>query len=377
MSVLELLFWLSLGLTLYPYLGYPLLVTLLARMSSRPWRQDEFTPRISLLISVYNEEAVIGEKLENALALDYPEAQLEILVVSDGSTDRTNELVQACSDRRVRLLTFERAGKTACLNRALEEATGELVIFTDANSMFPRRMLKLMARNFSDEQVGLVSGWTKYRHAGAAEEEAAPGLYARLEMVTKQAESMLASCVGADGAIFAIRRDLYRRLGANDINDFVIPLQVVGQHKRVVLDPEVYCLEEPSDEPRKEFRRQARITNRTLGAIRWHRQYLNPFEYGWFAFFLLSHKLLRFMVPLFAAVMLLASSALMFSGVWYGLIFVMLWLFILAGGSGWLGWYKARVVDLCATFLLTSLAQLVGWFRFLTGREDRIWTPQR
>jgi len=377
MSVLELVFWLGLVLTLYPYLGYPLLVTVLAKVICRPWRQANFTPRISLLISVYNEEAVICQKLENALALDYPEELLEILVVSDGSTDRTKELVQACTDRRLRLLDFERAGKTACLNRALDEASGELVVFTDANSMFPSQMLKLIARNFIDEQIGLVSGWTKYRLAGAGEEDAAPGLYGRLEMVTKQAESRLASCVGADGAIFAIRRDLYRQLGAHDINDFVIPLQVVGQHKRVVLDPEVYCLEEPSDGHGKEFRRQARITNRTLGAIWRNRQFLNPFEYGWFAIFLVSHKLLRFMVPLFAAVMLLASSVLMFSNVWYGLIFILLWLFIITGGSGWLGWYRARVADLCATFLLTNLAQLVGWFRFLTGREDRIWTPQR
>lgn len=376
MQVLEGVFWFCLFMTLYPYVHYPLLVTVLARSKNKPWRQGEASPRISLIISVFNEEEIIQQKIENALALDYPEEKLEIVIVSDGSTDRTEDIVKSFHDQRVVLKAYGRAGKTACLNRAIDEVNGEVVVFTDANSMFPKPMLKNIARNFSDAEIGLVTGWTKYCRAGFDQVEA-PGLYARLEMLTKAAESRVSSCVGADGAIFAVRKKLYCQLEHHDINDFVIPLNVVGQGRRVVLDSDVYCLEEPAGGAEKEFFRQARITNRTLGAIWRNLQYLHPLRYGWFAVFLLSHKVLRFVVPFFAAGLLLTSCMLMLSNIFFGLVAVVLGFFIVAGGIGWLGWSQMRVAALCSTFLLTNLAQLVGWFRFIMGRADTLWTPQR
>lgn len=376
MSALAVVFFGCLLLTLYPYLLFPLLVVGWSRLGGRPWRQGEATPLISLVISVYNEAGVIREKLENALALDYPPERLEIVVVSDGSTDDTEGIVAAFADPRVVLKAYPRAGKTACLNRAVAEVRGEVLVLTDANSMFPPQALKMIARNFADQEVGLVTGWTKYRRSGSEEEEA-PGLYARLEKVTKEAESLISSCVGADGAIFALRRELYRELQERDINDFVIPLNVLGQGRRVVLDPEVYCLEAPSAGAAKEFRRQARMTNRTLGAIRRNARFLNPLRYGSFALFLLSHKLLRYLVPFFAAGALLTSLALAGQGGFYLLAAVGMCLFVLAGILGLLNLVQSRLVNLCATFLLTNAAQVVGWSRFVTGRADTLWTPQR
>ncbi len=375
MSMLELLFWGSLLLTVYPYGIYPLLVVVWARCVPQPWRKSGVDRTVSLIISVYNEEAVIRGKLANALALDYPPDKLEILVVSDGSTDNTHLRVAACNDPRVVLKAYDRAGKTACLNRAVAEAAGEILVFTDANSMFPPQALAMIERNFADDRVGLVTGWTRYRRPGSDIEEA-PGMYARLEKITKEAESLISSCVGADGAIFAIRRHLFRPLAAGAINDFVIPLDVLGQGRRVVLDADVYCLEEPSEGAAREFRRQARITNRTLGAIRENWRYLNPLAYGAFAFFLLSHKVLRFLVPFFAVVTF--ATALMLSNSWlYGVAFGLISLLLIAGIVGVLNLAHSRLIDICATFLLTTAGQALGWFRFLTGRSDTLWTPQR
>ncbi len=222
----------------------------------------------------------------------------------------------------------------------------------------------------------MVTCWTKYRLHGSDLEEA-PGFYARLEKIIKKGESLVSSCVGADGAIFALRKDLYRPLEDQDINDFVIPLNVVGQNRRVVLDPEVYCLEEPAQGKGREFSRQARITNRTLGAIWRNARFLNPFRYGSFAFFLLSHKVLRFMVPFFALGALLTSLLLISAGLIFVLVFAGMCMFILVGMGGLLGLNHSRLVNLCATFLLTNLAQAAGWFRFVTGRADTLWTPQR
>jgi len=373
---MEYAFCILLLMTIYPYALYPLMVYGWTRVVNRKWRTSAYQPMITLIISVYNEEKVIKAKIENALALDYPKDLLEILVVSDGSTDGTHDIVASFSDPRVRLLAFERAGKTACLNRAVLQAKGDIIVFTDANSMFPAQALGMIARNFADQEIGLVTGWTKYRRPGSDLEET-PGLYARLEKIIKQGESLVSSCVGADGAIFAVRRELYRHLEDYDINDFVIPLNAVDQNRRVILDPEVYCLEEPSEGMGREYARQVRITNRTLGAIRRNTRFLNPFKYGSFAFFLLSHKVLRFMVPFFAFGSLLTSLLLMSAGLCYVLVFAMLCLFILAGIAGLLGLNHSRLVKLCATFLLTSLAQAKGWFRFISGRTDTLWTPRR
>jgi cellulose synthase/poly-beta-1,6-N-acetylglucosamine synthase-like glycosyltransferase len=373
---MKMIFFITLFMTLYPYAVYPLLVYALARVVNRKWRTGKEQPMITLIISVYNEEKVIRAKIENALALGYPLDRLQILVVSDGSTDATDQIAACFTDRRVELKAYERAGKTTCLNRAVAEAKGEILVFTDANSMFPPQVLAKMARNFLDPEVGLVTGWTKYRRPGSGEEEA-PGLYARLEKITKEWESLVSSCVGADGAIFAMRKEFYRPLEGHDINDFVIPLHVMDQKKRVVLDPDVYCLEEPTADASREFPRQARITNRTLGAIRRYPRFLNPLRYGSFAFFLLSHKILRLMVPFFGVGLMLSGLLLATTGAFYSLVVAGMCLFLLAGLAGLLGIGRSKAINLAAVFLLTNLAQVVGWARFVRGRADTLWIPQR
>lgn len=374
--MLEPSFYLLLLLCLYPYLLYPGIVVVWAKIAGRLHRKGGGRPSISVVISVYNEERVIREKILNTLQLIYPEDLLEILVVSDGSTDRTHEIVASLATSRVTLKAFaERQGKTACLNRIVPRARGEIVVFTDANSMFPPDLLWRVSENFASEAIGLVTGWTKYRQPGGTEETV--GLYGRLEMVTKQAESRISSCVGADGAVFAMRKSLYQPLKDSDINDFVIPLQVIAQGRRVVLDPTVYCLEQPGDNEAQEYRRQVRITTRTLGAIGRNRQFLNPRRYGSFSFFLLSHKLLRFLVPfafagLFITAILLANGSPLYAVFAAGQL-----IFIILGLAGLSRLFTGRPAQLCSFFLLTIAAQLVGWVRWTSGKTDVMWKPAR
>lgn len=373
---MESAYALFLFLTLYPYLLYPMLVILWSGQKGQIWNQEPVTPRVSMIISVFNEEGVILEKIQNALSLDYPEELLEIIIVSDGSTDRTNQVVASVVDPRVVLRAYpERNGKTVCLNRVVPDAKGEILVFTDANSMFPTDTILKLARNFSDNRIGLVTGWTKYRTAGGEEETT--GLYARLEKVIKYGESLVSSCVGADGAVFAMRKPLYKPLKDYDINDFVIPLNVIGQGKRVVLDPEVYCIEKPSEGEVKEYRRQARITNRSLGAIRRNFKFLNPLHYGSFAFFLLSHKVVRFLVPFFFLGLFCTGVILSGTSTLYACLVSAQFFFITIGVFGVLDYFKGRAVQLCSFVLLTLYAQLVGWIRWAAGRSDVIWKPER
>ncbi len=372
---METIFFTLLFLSVYPYLIYPALIFTMSRLFCYSWEQGENFPRVSLIISVYNEERLVEKKIRNALALEYPEGLLEIIVVSDGSNDRTNEIVSGFNDSSLILKPFlERSGKTACLNRVVPEAKGDIILFTDANSMFPSDILPKLVRNFFDKDVGLVTGWTKYIKEGGEEETT--GIYSGLEMEMKHWEGLISSCVGADGAIFAVRKILYKGLEQQDINDFVTPLHVILQGKRVVLDPEVYCFE-ASSEGGDEFRRQARITNRTLTAILRNPKFLNPFSFGSFSFFLFSHKLLRFLVPFFIAGAFLANLFLLkASPIYVGFIIIQILLLGL-GLVNIAGKLRGRLTNICKFFLITLFAQFIGWVRMVRGISDTTWTPQR
>lgn len=373
---MEIAFFCFLVLSIYPYAVYPLLLWIFSHLFADPWRRTPGSPlRVSMIISAYNEEKVIRDKVENALALDYPEEMLEVIVSSDGSTDDTNAIVSRFEDPRLVLQKFERLGKTACLNRVVPKAKGEVILFTDANSMFPSDILHNITANFADPGVGLVTGWTKYVKAGGNDD--VTGLYGRLEKNSKYRESLVSSCVGADGAVFAIRKSLYRPLDAGDINDFIIPLRVIEQNKRVVLDPEVFCREEPVDGDENAYRRQVRITTRTLWAIRRNLGFLNFKKYGFFSFFLLSHKILRLAVPFFLIAAFAANVALLGQAWFYNVVFGGFLVFFGAAGLSFLGILSSGIASVCKYFLITFSAQFMGWLRMATGITDSTWTPKR
>ena len=368
-------FFILLLLTIYSYALYPPILWLLQRVASKPWKVSANTPSVSIVISVYNEERVIQEKLQNALALEYPAGLVEVIVSSDGSTDRTHDIVREFSDPRVVLKCFERLGKTECLNRVVPQAKGDIVLFTDANAIFPADLLLHVAANFADPEVGLVTGWTRYVKPGGGEE--LTGLYAKLERDTKYWESRIASCVGADGAVFAIRKELYQPLGADDINDFIIPLNVVGQGRRVVLNPAVFCREEAADSDQKAFRRQVRITTRTLWALRRKREFMNVASHGFFAFFLLSHKALRLAAPIFFLLALLLNLAMLCVSWVFSASLCGFGVFFILALLNAVGLTDNRLAAVCKFLLLTFGAQLLGWARMAVGVRDKIWTPQR
>jgi cellulose synthase/poly-beta-1,6-N-acetylglucosamine synthase-like glycosyltransferase len=361
---------------IYSYITYPFALFVLSKICNNPWNQKNLEPTVSVIISVYNEEAVISEKVSNTLNLDYPQKLLEVIVGSDGSTDRTNEIVSGIGDSRVVFYTFpERQGKTICLNKLVPLAKGEILIFTDANSILPASVLRKIVRNFSDHKIGLVTGWTKYiSHSG---EESNMGLYSHFEKVIKVFESAVGSCVGADGAIFAIRKSLYRNLQGDDINDFITPFDVIRQQQRVVLDPDVFCVEEESNEAKNAFRRQVRITTRTLWAIRRNMELLNPFKYGSFSFFIYSHKVMRFLAPLFLMGMFAINLFLFKMNLLFKASLLLQSLFFACGTAGLLFDSDSAIFDIPEMLLVTFIAQIIGWLRMLAGIEDIMWTPSR
>jgi cellulose synthase/poly-beta-1,6-N-acetylglucosamine synthase-like glycosyltransferase len=371
---MEFLFWLFAFLTVYSYGVYPIVLYVWSVIRHRSWKQADIIPTVSLIISVYNEEEVIATKLRNALELEYPVDKLEIIVSSDGSNDGTDAIVAAFHDPRVVLHRFERLGKSACLNKVVPTAKGDIVLFTDANAMFPPDTLRRIVRNFGDPLVGLVTGGTRYYSTDGQKE--VTGLYARLERWTKIHESRIASCVGADGAIFAIRRELFEPLKGNDINDFIIPLVVIDKGLRAIQESQANCREAADDE-KKAFRRQVRITNRTVWAIVRNLRFADPRRYGIFAFFLISHKILRFGVPVFFCAAGILNLFLAGAHAVYDITLAAGLLFLGVGLLSYAGLIQSKPGQICKLFLITFTAQMFGLLRMLAGIEDKIWTPQR
>jgi len=381
-TVFEVLFWVTAGLVVYTYAGYPVLLWVFARLiPHREATPVEPLPRVTLIISAYNESAVIAEKLDNALALDFPRKQLEIIVISDSSNDGTDEIVKGYFERGVRLIRQpERLGKSSGLNLGVPEATGEIVVFSDANAIFQPDAIHQLVQHFSDPRVGYVVGNARYAsHAGQAPSAESEGLYWKLETWLKQKESDFGSVVGGDGAIYAIRRELFTPLLPTDINDFLNPLQIVAHGYLGVYEPNAVCFEEAGDSFDKEFRRKVRIISRSLNAVRRAPTVLLPWRQPrhWFA--LISHKVLRWFAPVFLLTLFLSTLMLWNLPFFRGFLFSQI-VFYAFAGIGWLVRGRARVPKafcLPYYFCLVNLASLFGIIRCFQGALSPTWETIR
>ncbi|MFQ5700996.1 MAG: glycosyltransferase family 2 protein [Acidobacteriota bacterium] len=370
-------FWLLFGLVLYAYIGYPLLIGLVAILRGRrPDRDDAFEPTVSILIPAYNEEAIIGAKLDNVLSLDYPASKREIIVASE-SDDGTNEIVERYAGRGVRLLRSEtRRGKVANLYRAVPHATGEILVFTDANAMLRRDALRKLMRNFADPRVGSVSGRLVYVNPAGATSGAGESVYWGFEMLIKRASSALGSLPGANGSLFALRRHLYRPINERRGDDFELPIRVILQGWDSILEPEAVSEEIASSGYVEEYRRKLRIINwMVVSAVILVREAVVR-GCLLLSFQLLSHKLSRWAVPFWLVALLPLSLLLASRG---GFYLVAAASQLLVYGLALIGWgaaaLRARLPSLFMLpfyFVVVNLACLGGVLTALAGREV-IW----
>ena len=301
------MFWGSLGALGWTHVGYPLAVAALARLRARPVRAEEIEPTVAFVVPAHDEEVVIERRLANLLELDYPDDKLEIVVASDASTDRTDELVAAVAARepRVRLLALPRGGKVAGQDAAVRETTGEIVAFSDANTLWSRDALRKLVRGFADPDVAYVCGAHSYEPAAGTNRE---GLYARYEGWLRRNESRLGSITGGVGPIYAVRREDYAELDPRFGHDLALPYLLVQRGRRAVVDPEALAWEQPARDIEDEYRRKVRM-----------------FEHCWlillrgamlrrvdaaYAVQLVSHRHLRYASGLLHA-LLLASSVVL------------------------------------------------------------------
>jgi len=384
-----IVFWISIGLIAYAYLGYPALLSLLALTRPKQSYAPSHEPTITLLIAAHNEEAVIEKKLENSLALDYPKERLQILVAVDGAEDETAAIVGSYAGRGVELShAAQRSGKMAAINRAMEGAHGEIVVFSDANNLYSEGTLREIAAPFAQPEVGAVSG-AKQVLEGDGVLAASEGLYWKYESFIKQQETRLSSCTAAAGEVLAIRRELFQAPPSDTINDdFFIAMQVIRQGYRVVYAPGARSYERVSPSPRDERTRRARIVAGRFQALARLDEVL-PRRNPWVVWQVLSHKFLRPLVPWFMAAALLANlgavlwpsgtegNALAMLRSPYNGIFLALQLTFY--GLAWLGryvklgGYAGKLLFLPTYLLNSNLAAVEGLLQFLRGQHSPQW----
>ena len=379
--MIHLLFYLSLALIAYCYFGYPLLCWVLAlwRREWLPPKVDDL-PTVSLIIAAYNEEQVIGAKLDNARQLDYPGDRLQIIVASDASTDRTDEIVAARGDQGIVLNILPlRGGKTAALNAAVPKATGEILVFSDANGMYRPDALKRLVPWFQNKKVGGVSGELNYENPGGRSRVEGEVYYWSYERFLKRLESRLGSILGANGSIYAIRRELFVPLDPGLIDDLVLPLTICKRGFQVKYEPRAISVEESSRSFEEEFARKKRIISQGLRAVAAHADLLNPFRHRFLSFQLISHKLLRWMVSLLLIVLFVSNLFLLDQPLFALAAGVQIGFYGLAAIGGLFRKHlgDVRLFHIPFYFCMTYGAALYGLGLFLLGRTPVAWETAR
>ena len=374
-----IVFWAALLLVAHTYLIYPLLLWLLTIGRRQPdYALLNEWPCASLIIAAYNEETVLRAKLENALALDYPIDKLDIIVVSDESTDGTDAIAAEFVARGVRVHRIsERGGKTAAQNVGVGLARGEVLVFTDANSMYAPDALKRLLAPLADDKIGCVCGELQYADRDEGGVGKGESTYWSYEQFLKQRESLLSSALGANGAIYALRRELFEALGSDIISDFIMPIRVWRRGYCVVYEPKAIATELSSGSFRDEFRRRRRIISRSLYGLWTQRGVLNPFAHFFFAFQMFSHKVLRWLVPVLLLIALGANIALA-GDPFYRILLALEIVFMALAVLGYmlperLGRLMPFYVP--AYFCAINYGVLLGVLNFIIGRRHIVWQP--
>jgi len=375
--MIETLFISAVLLVLFAYLGYPLTLLALSVVRERSVRRSDITPAIAVIIAAYNEETKIDAKLENTLLMEYPRDRLQIIVVSDGSTDGTNRLVTKYAERGVQLVeTGGRVGKEGAQKRGLSHARGEVIVFTDVATMSDSQCLKNLVRNFADETVGCVT--SKDRVIKENGEIGGEGVYVRYEMWLRTLESRVGSVVGLSGSLFAVRSSLCRDFSGELQSDFRTVLVCIREGLRGVSDPLVVGFYRDLPDESDEFDRKVRTMVRALTVFFRNIDLLAVWRYGIPSYELLCHKLLRWLVPLFLLIASVANAFLVFQSVTYLILFVFQLVFYLAAAAG----IKKRknenpLVRVAAYFVRVNLSIAVAWWRYLRGKRIVTWEPTK
>jgi len=363
----------------YTFFGYPLVLWILSLLVGKSSDKGGICPKVSLIVSAYNEENVIADKIKNSLALDYPKEELEIIVASE-STDETNNIVKEYRQEGVVLDAYSgRMGKSTTLFRAVPKATGQIIVFSDANAMYETDAIKKLVRNFNDPRIGRVSGQLKYSNPDKTISGSGEGLYWKYEMGLKRLESRLFSLLGANGSIFAIRKELYFPMAQDRGDDFELPIRISQKGYGVVLEPQAISWEKSSSTANEEFKRKVRIIAWNMKSCLLLLKECFLQKKVFLVFQLISHKFLRWLFPIFAMGILVINIFL--PGIFFRTLLSIQVLFytcaLIGYGLDMKGSKVPRMLIVPYYFCLIHCAAIVGLYRLMCGGQKTIWQKVR
>lgn len=371
----QVVFWASLAFIAYAYVGYPVLLLALSVFRSRQVNKKSITPTVSFIITAYNEERLIREKIENTLKQDYPESKLEIMVASDCSSDRTDEIVRSCESDGIRLVrASERKGKEYVQKLAVAAARGEILVFSDVATILRPDGISNIVKNFNDQTIGCVSSVDRFVADGVVSGE---GAYVRYEMFLRDLETRMNSVVGLSGSFFAARSEVCRSWSVDLQSDFNTLLNTVKMGLRGVSDPDSVGYYKNIRDERKEFERKVRTVLRGISVFMKSLPMLNPLRYGLFAWQLVSHKLCRWLVP-FAMIAAFISNTVLapVSSFYLNLFILQCGFYLIALGGLWVKLSAIKALfKIPAFFVLVNLSILNAWYRYARGDRMVSWSP--
>lgn len=377
---MTIFFWAMLGLVIYVYLVYPVCIWLVSKIRPFAVRKEQTKPLISVIIAAYNEEQSIEEKLENTLALDYPRNMVEIIVVSDGSTDSTEAIARGYEEAGVKVVALPtNSGKSEAQNAGIAEASGEILLFADADILLKPENLNNLATWFGDDRVGCVIGRHSFQNVAASGVSRGEGAYWRYESWLRDRESKAGNLAVGSG-LLGLRKELASRLDPNVGEDMVLPLRTAIAHKKVVYAKDVVSYSVVLPEQSKDLLSvKARIVSKDLRGLWLNRTILNPIRYPLYSWGLLSHKLLRWLVPFFLIGVLVANCFLLGSTFYLATLIAQLAMYGLAAVG--LALEKTGrnpgPTSIPLSFCVVNLAALMGVLRFISGKKSGRWVPVR
>lgn len=379
-TIVSVFFWISLLLLIHGYILFPKSTTYIGRFLKRSLKRDySFEPKVTLFIPAYNEESVIEKKILNSLSLDYPKDKFEIMICSDCSIDSTADIVNSWAENN-EIITFfdyrERGGKTGLINRSIPKAAGDIVVLTDANTMIDKKAIKKLVSSFSSPITGAVLGQVQLYVPIGGKGLSKEVNYRQFETEIKFVEGLFGAAMGAFGGLYAIRKNLFRKLPSNTIvDDFQIPVRMISEGYSVVLDREAISFEETGNDISEEFDRRVRIGAGNFQIFFSFFSLFSPFKIKQFYFYF-SHKLIRWFSPFILLVLFISSGALIIDSNFYGLIFIGQIFFYLVALIGWVGSRKGREIPVANSFYhftAMNLALVCGFFRFCRGITSSAW----
>lgn len=375
---MKFLFWTSFCAITYTFVGFPLLVAILGILRDQITQSGMYTPNISMLIAAHNEASIIQQKLENTFSLNYPKNCFELVVASDGSTDKTEKLVSDYNGGNIKLLSLPRQGKNQAINAAVAVASGEILIFTDADTMLENDSLSYLVAPFIDPEVGGVAG--NYFHRANSDKGDNERDFWNFERTLKILQSRAGNVTSAWGPIYAIRKSFFKTVPMGVTDDFFISVQPLMSHRRLLFEPRAKAFGPVANSPQVEFRRKVRIITAGLRSVWETRQLLNPFQYGFLAVQIFSHKILRRLMGLPLFFLFVTSMALWQNGFFFKLMLIFQLIF---HGAALLGFLlqkmiigRIRLLRLPFFFDMVYIASAVAIFNLMRGVRHDIWTPQ-